>query len=299
MLVVLAIGGCRASETDEVDIAPPRRAVVSQLLERLERAAVEDVYLGSAFKGICQEVLKVDPHGDEVLPIVRSMLCSNEWLRVRIASDVLEYYGETAIPTVMTLIDRTDIVALVGTSDLIYPGATTFYGHGDIVEYDIDCIGTRAGWVLERITFQDFGFRSEVIHEELLLKWRSFGAHDVPMSRVVPRISQQDRADLSAPVMAARRWWSQSRNEWTRFSGVTNALRSDNAQRQIAVLQWLRNGDIPSRGLTPTSYENEILPLLGALGENKDAEVRRQVLLLLADDEQWWWKWKQIDPEKL
>lgn len=63
-----------------------------------------------------------------------------------------------------------EVVPLTDTMDLIYPGAKTFYGHGYIVNYDLDSLAVRAGWVLESITFQDFGFRSNTIQEDTLFK---------------------------------------------------------------------------------------------------------------------------------
>jgi hypothetical protein len=49
-------------------------------------------------------------------------------------------------------------VQLRETWDLIYPGAKTFYGHGYSVDYDLDWLSAKAGWALENLTFQNFGF---------------------------------------------------------------------------------------------------------------------------------------------
>ena len=57
----------------------------------------------------------------------------------------------------------------VDDADLIYPGADMFYGHGFIVDYDIDYLPARVGWAPEDITFHSFGFREGVIDEMMLL----------------------------------------------------------------------------------------------------------------------------------
>jgi len=70
----------------------------------------------------------------------------------------------------MALLDRDEKVELRNTADLIYPGAKEFYGHGWILDYDVDWISVRAGWALEELTFQNCGFREGVINEADLLK---------------------------------------------------------------------------------------------------------------------------------
>lgn len=52
----------------------------------------------------------------------------------------------------------TPFINLQNTADLIYPGTEKFYGHGWSISYDIDWIAVRAAWVLEELTFQDFGY---------------------------------------------------------------------------------------------------------------------------------------------
>ena len=85
------------------------------------------------------------------------------------ARDSLINYQKESIPSLVKLLKDTSFVRLQNTADLIYPGAKEFYGHGWIVNYDIDWISVRAAWVLEEITFQDFGYQDGAITEKELM----------------------------------------------------------------------------------------------------------------------------------
>ena len=72
--------------------------------------------------------------------------------------------GIEAIPELVELLKDTSFVKLENTADLFYPGAEKFYGHGWIVNYDIDWISVRSAWLLEEITFQNFGYLQNNIY---------------------------------------------------------------------------------------------------------------------------------------
>src|SRR5262245_44810625 len=95
---------------------------------------------------------------------------SADWQKVHHAKAALESRQSEAIPALIELLDRNEKVELLNTADLIYPGAKAFYGHGWILDYDVDWISVRAGWALENLTFQNFGFREGVINEADLFK---------------------------------------------------------------------------------------------------------------------------------
>src|SRR5262245_27636996 len=86
-------------------------------------------------------------------------LVASDWQRVEYAKLHLVSRQKEPIPRLIALMSDDARVPLTETGDLIYPGAKEFYGHGFIVDYDLDVLAVRAGWVLEDLTFQDFGFR--------------------------------------------------------------------------------------------------------------------------------------------
>jgi hypothetical protein len=111
---------------------------------------------------------------------------SPSWDRVYETKGKLESRQAAAIPALVEMTFRDDRVALQDTFDLIYPGAHKFYGHGYIVDYDLDVLSARAGWLLEELTFQDFGFAASLISKQQLLGQALQGKRDVPLSEVLP-----------------------------------------------------------------------------------------------------------------
>lgn len=76
---------------------------------------------------------------------------------------------KVAIPKLIELLKDTIYIKLQNTADLIYPSADKFYGHGWIVNFDIDWISVRVAWLLKEITFQNFGYCDLDISEEKLM----------------------------------------------------------------------------------------------------------------------------------
>jgi len=174
-------------------------------------------------------------------------------------------------------------VPLTDTGDLIYPGAKHFYGHGFIVDYDLDVLAVRAGWVLEELTFQDFGFSAGQIREDVLLRDTAVhGFETRPLNKVVPvRSPEKDR--IQAAITAARNWWDANGARWSRMSALEEALRSANAQRQIRALGYLRYGDTICEGLDLDSYAARLQPVVRRLSKTAPPDVSEQAKLLLRD----------------
>ena len=76
-------------------------------------------------------------------PDLQAFLGSS-WPAVDDAKERLESRQAEVIPSLIDLCARTDRNRLTDTADLIYPGAQTFWGHGLIVDYDLDAIAARA-----------------------------------------------------------------------------------------------------------------------------------------------------------
>jgi hypothetical protein len=123
--------------------------------------------------------------------------CQKEWPTVYAAKERLEAREKEALPELIKLVAREQRVPLVDTADLIYPGAKAFYGHGDLIPYELDSLAARAGWLLEDITSEDFGFSSR---------------------------------DLRAAAKKARTWWASHSAAWTQH----RALRGEPKLRRSA-----------------------------------------------------------------
>ena len=83
---------------------------------------------------------------------------ASDWNTIKTAKTAMENMEGAAIPDLIKMLDRNEIVKVTNTGSLIYPGAEKFFGYGQIVDYDIDNLAMRAGWALEDISFMNFGF---------------------------------------------------------------------------------------------------------------------------------------------
>lgn len=218
----------------------------------------------------------------------------NDVYRVK---DSIVNRDKEAMPKLIKLLRDTSYVKLQNTFDLIYPGATRFYGHGGIVNYDIDWISVRAAWILEKMAFQNFGYCEQSISEGQLIQlhqknYQSYlqnGGHRIDLKNKTPR--QKLIAYRQTLADSVSRWWTKNRRSWTRYNALKDALASPDEQRQSLALHFLRFDETRCEGLTLDSYQREIMPLVLKIKNSKSSQVK-QAELLLDDKENYWLKIK-------
>lgn len=223
-----------------------------------------------------------------------------EWERVYRAEQTLERQPQTAVPSLVQLLDRDEHVKLQDTADLIYPGADTFYGHGWIINYDLDWLSVRAGWALEEITFQDFGFSERGINEDQLLSAVVAGKRDVPLDDVAKIDSDAKRRKdrRSKAVARAKQWWRSNGTNWNRLTALSDALHSDNRHCVLKALHWLRFGESPIDGFTRDFYIKDLYPVVQRLAKSQDEGVSGQAECLVDDYENGEWYWYQLKTDQ-
>ncbi|MCA9795076.1 MAG: hypothetical protein KC910_24880, partial [Candidatus Eremiobacteraeota bacterium] len=118
----------------------------------------------------------------------------------------------------------------------------TCSGHPGI---DLDPLARRAGWVLSRLAFQNFG------------AWDK----------------QQD------PLAAARarEWWAAQAPSWQRLDGLEAALKGHGLTYRA--LDFLHDGAYWGEfceGLTRRAYFDRILPLIVKLQQSEDLDIRKR-----------------------
>lgn len=222
------------------------------------------------------------------LPDVQSVAADfvqADWMTVLGAEWLLEDHQATAIPVLISLLDRDEVVKLENTIDLIYPGAETFYGHGYIVSYDLDYLPARAGWALEELTFENFGFEGPVVTHEQLRTPGLEGKMDVPMEEISPQPKPADRkARFAAAAGKAKAWWKARNGKWSRYEALRAALSSGDPWRQMKAVNWLRSGMTRCDGLDLASYKAEIRPLVEKLARSGNDQAG----YLLEDGDSWY-----------
>lgn len=213
---------------------------------------------------------------------------SSDWEQVNKAKLYLENKQEESIPALVELLDEDTVVKLKNTGDLIYPGAEKFYGHGQIIDYDIDNLIIRAGWIIEEITFQDFGFstihdRDEKLLEHIKQEYKKYLSQDYlnKLEKSTPAEIRNEMKKMASKKAAE--WWEENEKEWDRFQGIVDALHSSNNRRQILALQYLRTGKSKCDGLTIESYLDNIKDRVAYLSKSNINRIAEQAKLVLND----------------
>lgn len=206
------------------------------------------------------------------------------------AKQKLENYQRIIIPELIALLKDSSFVKLTNTFDLIYPGTTTYYGHGHYIPYDIDWISVRAGWLLEEITFQDFGYKNSNVNDETLLQLAKQNYYDYTKKRAYDldwknKPSEQKNIEYQKILsLKVKKWWNENQKKWNRISAIKEALQSNNEIRLSNVFQYLRYGESKCDNLTKEKYENEIEPIILALNiTTKYPEIKEQIDLIMRE----------------
>jgi len=208
-----------------------------------------------------------------------------EWEIVFKSKDSLEQLENKALPYLIENLNKENkFVNLINTADLIYPGANEFYGHGWVIDYDIDWLNIRTGWVIEEITFENFGFKESKITEDDLinimkdsLKYQDYLHSD----KYDFKISPDKIENLKVIVKKANDWWVENSSNWTRLKGITDALKSNDILRQSNALQYLRHGEYCIVGLTREYFDKELRPIVNKLLFSSVDYIKEDAKLLI------------------
>ena len=208
---------------------------------------------------------------------------------------------ENSIPKLIALLKDKTFVKLQNTADLIYPGSEKFYGHGWIVKYDIDWISVRSAWLLEELTFKNFGYQDTKITEDKLMalhkknnapEYLQKGFHDIDYKDKTS--TEQLKVYRLMLADSVSNWWDKHKSTWTRFNALKEALSSNDEQRQGLALHYLRFEKTLCDGLTKEKYETELKHLVENIKKQKGEQAEQAKHLL--DDKEYYWlnsKWKK------
>jgi hypothetical protein len=225
---------------------------------------------------------------------------SDDWPTVLNAKEKLENMEGKSIPYLIDMLGVKSYIKLVNTGDLIYPGAEKFYGRGQIIDYNIDDVIVRAGWLLEELTFQNFGFSGIHIQQDRLVNFIKVNYPDYYENnsnrKKIDKFSVAEKRKLikDLSISEAREWWSRESTGWKRLDALVSALKSDDEKRQVKALFYMRNGKTRCTGLTKEYYENNIRSLVVELSKVQTKRVSEHAKLILLDTDYDWLKMKQM-----
>jgi hypothetical protein len=230
---------------------------------------------------------------DDLQQLINNLI-SSDWQTVKNAKLQLENYEGRAIPMIIKLLDRDEMVKLTGTGTLIYPGATKFYGYGQMIEYDIDRLAVRAGWLLEDITFNNFGFSGCHLAPEDQLTFIKITFPDYYNNannrKKLENSTVSEISDIifNLSVKRAKEWWAKEGNNFSRLTALVDALQSFDEKRQVKALFYLRYGETKCTGLTKEYYFENISKEIVRLSASETLRVSEHASNILSDTRFLW-----------
>lgn len=225
---------------------------------------------------------------------------SDDWHTVLKAKENIENLGSYGISDLIVMMNDCRTIKLRNTGDLIYPGAERFFGHGQIIDYDIDVACIRAGWLLEEITFNNFGFSGIHLPAGELTTFisRNFPRFTLAVGNQekVNELDEEGRRSLicDLSIENARQWWQNSSKEWTRLNALEQALNSDDEKSQVKALFYLRNGVTVCKGLSQKFYKSNLSKIVERLSKSETGRVAENAKLIMLDSD---FTWLDLKPE--
>ena len=193
-----------------------------------------------------------------------SEFLSADWPTVLAAKEKIENAGADCIEELIAVMGDCKIQKLQNTRDLIYPGAEKYFGHGQIIDYDIDDICVRAGWLLEELTFRNFGFTGIHLPDNELTGFirNNFPEYyNDPSNRSSLEeltVSGKRKLIRTLSIDKTKKWWNHASEGWNRLNAIQEALNSQDEKCQVKALFYLRNGRTQCTGLTEKYYKSHL-----------------------------------------
>jgi hypothetical protein len=232
--------------------------------------------------------------GNEPIKQLIDEFISNDWPTVMLAKEKIENLGSEGIPEIIALMNDCKVHKLQNTGDLIFPGAEKYFGHGQIIDYDIDDICVRAGWLLEELTFMNFGFSGIHLPADELTDFirKSFPAyHSNGINRrQIEELNESGKRKLirSLSIEQVKDWWQIAEQQWNRLNALEQALNSHDEKCQVKALFYLRNGKTRCMGLDESFYKSRLENVVMKLSKAEMSRVSENAKLIMLDGNYDW-----------
>lgn len=219
---------------------------------------------------------------------------SNDWKAVKQAKYDIEDLQGAVLPDMIALLNNSKMVKLTNTGSLIYPGAAKFFGHGQILDYDIDRINVRAGWLIEEVSFNNFGFSGvhlpdDVVEGYIKITFPDYYNNSANRKKIENASSDELRSlILKLAISSANEWWEATGGKFSRLQSLLDALNSFDEKRQVRALFYLRNGHTGCEGLTREYYYEEISKEIVRLSGSDVRRIAEHAKLILLDSKLDW-----------
>jgi hypothetical protein len=237
--------------------------------------------------------------GDGNVKELFEQFLSTDWPTVIAAKEDIENLGDQGIPGLIELLNNAQILKLKNTGDLIYPGAERFFGHGQIIDYDIDVACIRAGWLLEELTFKNFGFTgfhlpAEELNDFLKKTFTEYFSTGENLSQI-ETMNETEKRELikKLSIERAHSWWSIASGKWSRLGALEEALNGTDEKCQVKALFYMRNGKTVCTGLDQKEYKARLSKTIERLAKSTTSRVSENAKLIMLDND---YSWLAIKP---
>lgn len=184
------------------------------------------------------------------------------------AKTALEQKQKEAIPALIQLLQSTEYAKLYYSEALMYPGTKRVIFENEIViPYELDWISIRAGWLLEELTFKDFGYRSTELDSELFEEIKR--NNEIETNEIIYTIDWKNRQTKEQIIQSRKQkaeqvanWWEQNKANWTRVLALKTALQSNNEYCISKALNFMAEYESEKNNCDNffTLYKSEIRP---------------------------------------
>lgn len=242
----------------------------------------------------CYSLSNLSATGNESIKKLIADFLSADWPAVISAKEKIENLGSAAIPEIITVMNDCKVNKLQNTGDLIYPGAEKYFGHGQIIDYDIDDLCVRAGWLLEELTFRNFGFTGIHLPDNELSDFikKSFSDYYniAANQRRLDELTAQGKRKLirSLSIEQVNSWWQSSSKDWNRLNALEEALNSQDDKCQVKALFYLRNGKTRCKGLSESYYKTRLEQAVMRLSNAELNRISENAKLIMLDSDFDW-----------
>ncbi len=224
---------------------------------------------------------------------------SSDWKKVKLAKQSLESMQGKILPDLFDMLGDNKKVKLENTGNLIYPGAEKFFGHGQILDYDIDYLAIRAGWLIEEISFNNFGFSgihlpAEDVRDFIKITFPNYYNNSNNRKKIEKATDDELRSIiLELSVNQAEKWWKESQGSFSRLNALVAALQSYDEKRQVKALFYMRNGTSSCDGLTTEFYDDKLIKEVSRLSRSNIMRISEHAKLIMLDTSLEWLKIKE------
>jgi hypothetical protein len=206
---------------------------------------------------------------DQLIGRLKGLRFNND---IKDASNGLSSYQQLALPKLISLLyDPTRLDTDPGDPyTVLATGNYNGYNKIAIIPYNFDWLSIRAGYVIESMTFIDFGYSSSIKitdnkNGNIKLTWNKIATAES---------LKKDRKNLADKVT---NWWQINKATWSRFNALKTALQSKDKAYVTRGVDFIYYGETKCDGFTKERFEKELKPLLKALLNTTDKELKNKL----------------------